>query len=322
MKKVTIQIVTYNSAADILNCLEAIKLQSYLVSEIIVIDNCSSDNTVKVIKNSQYYKSLQLIENIDNNGFAGGHNQAFTLSESDYVLVLNPDVQLHPDYVYHLVHLLDQHPEIGAVTGKLYRDHEQRMLDSTGLLMKKNRRAFDRGAGEIDRGQYDGDTDIFGVSGAAAMYRRKMVEDIKINGEFFDEVFFAYKEDVDVAWRARLFGWESSFVPEAIAYHKRGWQGGKKRSQVSLKIRKHSYINRYYTILKNDSFSYLILHLPVVLFYEVLSFGYALLKEKEILTAWVDFKANYEGMLIKRKSVKSRQKVLESKVYSYFKGIW
>jgi len=217
---------------------------------------------------------------------------------------------------------VEQSMATGSREGKNSQGKENRVLDSTGLIMKKNRRAFDRGAGEMDRGQYDCKTEIFGVSGAAAMYRRQMIDDLTINGEFFDETFFAYKEDVDAAWRAQLFGWKAIFVSEAIATHKRGWQGEKKRSEISLKIRKHSYINRYYTILKNDSFLYMLLHLPVILFYEILSLGYAILKEKELLSAWKDFSNNFSAMKNKRKWIKKYRKVPYSSIYRYFKGIW
>lgn len=322
MKRVAVQIVTYNSESDIVPCLKHIKEQSYPISDILVVDNQSTDGTVDCLKNSLYYQDIALVENKVNNGFAGGHNQAFQLSDSDYVLVLNPDVQLHPDYVYRLVQELEQNPHAGAVTGKLYREQEHQVLDSTGLIIKKNHRAFDRGAGEMDIGQYDLDTDIFGVSGAAAMYRRKMITNISINGEFFDEAFFAYKEDVDVAWRAQLLGWRAAFVSKAVACHKRGWQGEKKRSQISLKIRKHSYINRYYTMLKNDSFLYFSLHFLIILFYEVLSLGYAFLKEREILSSWKDFRKNLNGMMKKRDFIKNKRKVPYTEVYRYFKGIW
>ncbi|MEC1744268.1 glycosyltransferase family 2 protein [Schinkia azotoformans] len=322
MKRIAVQIVTYNSESEIVPCLKSIKEQSYPISDILVVDNQSMDGTVDCLKTSPYYQDMTLVENKVNNGFAGGHNQAFQLSDSDYVLVLNPDVQLHPDYVYHLVQELEQNLQVGAATGKLYREQEHQVLDSSGLIIKKNHRAFDRGAGETDNGQYDRVEDIFGVSGAAAMYRREMIADVSIDGEFFDETFFAYKEDVDVAWRAQLFGWKAMFVPEAVAHHKRGWQGEKKRTQISLKVRKYSYINRYYTMLKNDSFFYLLLHLPIILFYEVLSLGYATLKEREILSSWKDFRKNFYGMMNKRKIVKNKRKVPYREVYRYFRGIW
>lgn len=323
MKSVTVQIVTYNSESEIVQCLESIKQQSYPISNILVVDNQSTDDTVNCLKTCPFYQDITLAENKVNNGFAGGHNQAFLQTDSDYVLVLNPDVELHPDYVYHLVEVLEKNPQTGAVTGKLFRDQEHRILDSTGLIIKKNRRAFDRGDGEMDQGQYDDtETEIFGVSGAAAMYRREMIADVSINNEFFDETFFAYKEDVDVAWRAQLYGWNAMFVPEAVAYHKRGWQGEKKRTQISLGIRKHSYINRYYTMLKNDAFLYFLLHMPIILFYDILSFGYAILKEREILSAWKGLRKNVYGMMKKREFVKNNRKVPYTKVYRYFKGLW
>ncbi len=99
------------------------------------------------------------------------------------------------------------------------------ILDSTGHLVFASRRAIDRGERELDRGQYDALTNLFGVCGAAPVYRRKMLEDVRLSDEYFDEDFFAYFEDFDISWRAKLKGWNFGFVPGAIGYHYRGASG-------------------------------------------------------------------------------------------------
>ena len=91
------------------------------------------------------------------------------------------------------------------------------MIDSTGIVMLPSIRHLDRGAGELDRGQYDRDEDVFGASGAAALYRRSMLDDVRVDGEWFDEDFFAYREDADLAWRAQWRGWRCRYVAAATA---------------------------------------------------------------------------------------------------------
>lgn len=325
MKSVSVHIVTYNSSSDIVNCLNHVKDQTYKVKDIIIIDNCSSDETVSFIQSwMQEHKevSIRLMENEKNVGFAGGHNQAISQTNTDFVLVLNPDVCLDPTYLEKILNELHSDPEIGSATGKLYRDREKNILDSTGISMRKNRRAYDRGANQVDDGQWDEHSDIFGVSGAAAVYRRTMINQISLNNQFFDELFFAYKEDVDVAWRARLLGWKAKFVHYAIADHSRGWKEEKKRKDVPLFIRKHSYINRYYSILKNDRFGYFFMHLPSILLYEIPALGYALLRERQILGAWKEFYVNLPIMIKKRKLIFSKKKASNRVVYQFFRGNW
>lgn len=319
MPTISVHIVTHNSEKDIKKCLESVLAQSIPIQQVLVIDNQSTDRTLKVVN---FFEDVKVIKNNYNSGFAGGHNQGINISVSDYILVLNPDVVLQKDYVKNIIDEMDKNREIGSSTGKLYRNINHRILDSTGIIIKKNRRAFDRGSGETDRGQYDQLQEIFGVSGAAAVYRRKMIEDISISGQFFDETFFAYKEDVDVSWRAQLLGWKSLFVPDAIAKHSRGWQDEKKRSDVPLFIRQKSYINRYFCILKNDVVSLFVLHLPIIILYEILSFAYAVLKERELLSAWKGFKSEYLTMKQKRKCIMNKRKSTNKQIYSYFKGIW
>ncbi|WP_066297127.1 glycosyltransferase family 2 protein [Bacillus sp. FJAT-29937] len=319
MPTVSVQIVTFNSEEVIKNCLDSVFNQSFPLKEVIIVDNQSSDQTLNVVS---AFDNVTLIKNNINRGFAGGHNLGINQTNSDYILVLNPDVILNKDYIKSIIEEMEYNKKIGLATGKLYRNFNGQILDSTGIIIKKNRRAFDRGSGEFDQGQYDQLKDIFGVSGAAAMYRRKMIEDVSIDGQFFDETFFAYKEDVDVSWRAQLLGWKSLFVPGAIAVHSRGWQEEKKRSHVPLFIRQKSYINRYFCILKNDVISRFVCHFPIIIVYEILSFAYAVLKEREIFSAWRSFITEYKAMKQKRKFVMNKRKSSNKHIYSYFKGIW
>lgn len=305
---VTVQIVTYNSANDIAECLEGVRQQSYPIKEIIVIDNASKDGTVERVQaymEQTHASNIHLVANPTNTGFAPAHNQGICMTQSDYVLVLNPDVQLGTEYVERLVGVMEQRPEVGSATGLLILKSSPDTVDSTGLLMNGIWRAVDRGAGEpASRWRESGE--VFGVSGAAAMYRRKMIDELSMDGEFFDADFFAYKEDVDVAWRANLLGWKAYYCAEAIATHERGWKKGSRHTQP-LFIRRYSYINRYKMIYKNLSGARWMKHLPKLLAYELASNGYMLLREPKVLGAWKDFFDKMPDLKKKRREIQRRR---------------
>jgi len=283
MATVSVCIVTYNSAGDIASCLEAVKKQSQAISAIVVVDNASSDRSVEMVK-AQMTTELPiiLIENKINNGFAGGQNQAIAATNTDYVLVLNPDVELHTDYVRELICVMESHHDAGSATGLLVSKDNPAIIDSTGLHMGLNRHATDRGAGQPAEKWLQGGK-VFGPSGAAALYSRKMIQSVKLEGEFFDETFFAYKEDVDVAWRAQLLGWSSYYVPSAKAVHARGWKKSGRQS-ISLFVRQNSYVNQIFMIVKNEQLGW---HwfklLPVLALREIMKLIYILMKERDLL---------------------------------------
>ncbi|WP_240414728.1 glycosyltransferase family 2 protein [Paenibacillus periandrae] len=315
MSSVSVHIVTYNSEAYIVDCLTAVLNQIYPIHSIIVIDNASSDKTEELLQ--PYLNRITYVANSVNNGFAGGHNQAIRLSEAEYVLVLNPDVTMHPDYVSLLMQQCKLDSSLGSATGKLLFKQSPEVIDSTGLTITKSRRGFDRGAGE-SKAAWNVSGDVFGVCGAAALYSKKMVEYISVDGCFFDEDFFAYKEDVDVAWRSRIGGWKSYYCADAVAYHDRGWKKGSRR-QTSLFVRRLSYINRYKMIIKNDTIKYLFLNCIPLIVYEVMSFGYFIVREPQVLLTWIDLVKNLPNLLKKRKIIQNARKGDLSRIYAYFK---
>ncbi|AIQ43940.1 glycosyltransferase family 2 protein [Paenibacillus sp. FSL R5-0912] len=330
-KTVSVHIVTYNSADDIIECLSAVLAQDYQVKKIVIVDNASTDGSADKVRafyhglNSNSGRgtttvqgvagsagsitrmpSLVLLENEHNTGFAPAHNQAIAGTNTDYVLVLNPDLTLAPDYISRLVACFEANPQIGSATGKLLLKADHSLVDSTGLRMNRARRAFDRGAGE-SADLWNESGVVFGVSGAAAMYSRRMIEDISVEGEFFDADFFAYKEDVDVAWRAGLFGWQAYYDAEAIGYHERGWKTSG-RSGKAMFIKRISYINRYKMIYKNESSGRMLLTLLYSLPYEIAAHGYSLLKEPKLMGAWSSFFAQRAALKRKRRYIQEKAK--------------
>lgn len=315
MYTASIHIVTYNSSEHIDDCLEAVIKQSYPINQIVIIDNASKDNTLEMLQ--KWADKIHLVKNAKNNGFAGGHNQAIRMTKTDYCLILNPDVVLDKDYVLKTIEAIENTPHAGSATGKLLFKANPSNIDSTGLIINKARRAFDRGAQEPSD-HYHKVEEVFGVSGAAAMYAREMINDISLDGQFFDEDFFAYKEDVDVAWRAQLLGWKAVFEPSAVAHHERGWKEDG-RSSKPLFVRRLSYINRYKMMVKNDTVSNMCKHIAPLFIYECLSFAFALVREPKLLGAWADFFRKYSDIRKKRISIRSKQKVSPSELSKWFR---
>ncbi len=194
-------------------------------TQVIVVDNGSTDGTADILDG--FTDRVTVVFNETNAGFAVAQNQAIAMTRTDWVLALNPDVLLMPGFIATLVAAGESDPKVGTVCGKLlsmsadFQLPPKPSFDSTGVYFTPTLRHFDRGSGETDNGQYERCEYVFGATGAAALYRRKMIEHISIGGEFYDHDFFVYREDADVAWRAQLFGWTCLYVPFAQGYHVR-----------------------------------------------------------------------------------------------------
>lgn len=249
MLQVSVLVLNYNGAKFIQACLESVVAQAYPIAEVIVIDNASTDDSVAMV--TAGWPDVALLEAGANLGFAGGMNLGIGKSKGELVLLLNPDVVLDPGFLGAMVGAISSDPRVGSVSGKVYKlvDKEARILDTTGHVIFRNRLFTDRGDGEVDAGQYDRVEEIFGACAGAGLYRRLMLEDVKIGDEYFDESFFLFLEDTDLNWRAQLRGWKCLYTPEAIAWHYRGGIAERKTKLVEL----HNYKNRYMMIIKNDS---------------------------------------------------------------------
>jgi GT2 family glycosyltransferase len=251
---VCIAIVTYNSSRYIRRCLEAVLAQPDVQLRVVVVDNASSDATRALLE--PFADRILLISNSVNVGFAEAQNQAIRAAREDWVLTLNPDVLMEPGFIRRLVDAGEIDPGAGAVCGKLlsigpgFQPLADRLIDSTGIFFTPELRHFDRGWHQIDNGAYDRSEYVFGACAAAALYRRKMIEDISLGGHFFDPDFFAYREDADVAWRAQLLGWRCIYAPAAEAWHVRTVVPGSRRDVAPL-INLHSVKNRFLMRIKN-----------------------------------------------------------------------
>jgi len=317
MLRVSVNIVTFNSASDISACLASIAEQTFGDFRIRILDNASSDETLDLLQNTK----ADVIASAVNTGFAGGHNELIRAYPSEYVLILNPDAVLKPDFLERLVTALDARPDAASATGKLLR-MDARTLDSTGIVMLRCQRHLDRGAGEPDLGQFDKPEDVFGPSGAAALYRVKALQDVAIPtadsaAQYFDEDFFAYREDADLAWRCRLMGWTSIYVPTAIALHRRRVTP-ERRSELPAFINYHSVKNRFLLRLNNmtrglyarDFFKITVRDAAVV--------GYVLLREWSSLPGLIYVVRHWPRLWRKRRTIQARRRTTGPELESWF----
>ena len=252
--KVCITIVTYNSSRYIRRCLEAVLRQEGVTMEVVVVDNASTDDTREILK--EFKGRIRKLLHDKNLGFAEAQNRAIRLSRSEWVLTLNPDVLLLPGFVRMLVEAGEANPHAGSVCGKLlsiapgFEFLPEPRIDSTGIFFTPAMRHFDRGWHQPDTQCFESMEYVFGASAAAALFRRRMVDDIVVEGSFFDPAFFIYREDADVAWRAQLMGWRCIYTPSAAAYHVRTANPENRRS-VPAAINIHSVKNRFLMRIKN-----------------------------------------------------------------------
>lgn len=275
---ISIIVTTFNRKDLLKNCLDSVKRQIFKDIETIVIDNASSDGSAEMIKND--HKNVKLIENRQNLFFCKAYNQGIEASNGEFVLCLNNDVVLGAGYLKEVLRAVDLDEKIGMVSGKILR-MDGKTIDSTGLFLGRNRKAVERGYGKRNKGQYEKAGYVFGVSGACAFLRRKMLEDIKDSNGYFDETFGMYYEDLDLCWRAHKKGWKAYYNPKAIACHLRGGTSISQREERSLNLHylsddlKKKYIkNRYKCMIKNDTLWGVFTNLPFIALYEIKVWSY------------------------------------------------
>jgi len=220
------------------------------------VDNNSIDGTRGIL--ARFEGRIQIIYNQRNLGFAAAQNQAMAASCGEWVLTLNPDVFLVPGFLQEIVEAGGIDPSAGSVCGRLLSigpdmvPPAEPRIDSVGIYFTPAMRHFDRGWREPAGERFSVKEYVFGASGAAALYRRAMIDDISEDGNFFDPDFFAYREDADVAWRAQLLGWGCVYSPKAVAYHVRSVVAANRRS-VPAVLNMHSVKNRFLMRIKNST---------------------------------------------------------------------
>lgn len=272
---VSIIIINYNAGKLLSKCIDSILKQNYKNYEIVIIDNASKDKSIESI--IEKGKRIRTICNKQNIGFSHAANQGINIARGEYILLLNFDILMNKNFLKEMVKAINLKRNIGSISGRLLKN--EKLFDSTGIIMN-NLFANDRGENEkVNNRRYNSVEYIFGPSGAAALYKKKMLEDCRIYGEIFDKDFWIYYEDVDLAWRAQIKGWKSFYTPKAIAYHRRGVT--RRNNPKALEnYRMIGYANRILSIFKNLPIELFIKNFFTILKYQIRNFFYVLVYEK------------------------------------------
>lgn len=258
MPSLLLSIVTWNSAATIEACIQSVLPQTYPDFTLWVVDNASTDTTCeKVAALAAADARIQLHRLPENTGFCGGHNYALNHTSTDFVLLVNPDVEMEPDYVLHAMATMARDERIGTVCGLLLQSREQdARIDSAGLRALPDGRFGLRLHGQrLSTVSPLATIYVDGADGALPLFRRRFVDDLRVKGEFFDPHFFAHKEDWDIAWRGRLYGWRTVFEPACQAIHPRQFlpTNLRLRQRMGSTIKADAVKNQWLLLLKNTT---------------------------------------------------------------------
>lgn len=220
MPRASVIIPHWNGKEHLETCLGALCRQRFGDFETILVDNGSTDGSQAFVR--RRFPQVKVLELGENRGFTGACNAGYAAAQGEFVILLNNDTEVEEDWLEALVEAFERHPQAGILASKILLFDQRDRFHAAGDFYRTDGLPGNRGVWEKDVGQYEEEEIVFGACGAAAAYRRSMVEEIG----FLDGDFFFSCEDVDIAWRAHLAGWEVWYVPDAVVYHKLKATGG------------------------------------------------------------------------------------------------
>lgn len=255
MCKVSIVIPNYNGSRYLKDCLGSLREQTYRDFEVILVDNGSADDSVE--RAAEYFPAVRIHRLSENTGFCRAVNIGVGLSEAPYVILLNNDTRAMPSFVEKLVEAMDAHPDCFSCASHMYKMAEPEKTDDAGNYFCALGWAFARGKDKPAE-NYRKPCRIFAACAGAAIYRR----DVMVSLGLLDEKHFAYLEDMDLGYRARIEGWENRFEPGAVVYHVGSGTTGSRYNEFKVR---YSARNNIYMIYKNMPLLQLFLNSPFLL---------------------------------------------------------
>lgn len=319
---VTVSLVTYNGMQWLPGCIQSVRDQEFAGFEVRVIDNASTDGSSEWLQRAAARDDrISVKESPTNLGFARAHNINIEASPAAFVLLLNQDVELDDGFLKAaLAAFVD--PAIAAVQPRILRlaadGQRTNVIDSTGLVLQRSRRVVSRRQGEVQTDEDRQPGPVWGADGPAPIYRRAALLDARVprtagGWEILDEDFFMYKEDVDLAWRLQLLGWDAWYAPDALAWHARS-AGGPARSVMDIArtnwsipgwIKAVSWRNQRLTQIKNDHLVDFLRDLPWIVGREALAFAFILVADPLRLRAIPRLLAALPGAMRKRSYIQA-----------------
>lgn len=255
MKKVSVVIPNYNGKAFLEGCLKSLENQSISEFETILVDDGSSDGSVDYVR--EHFPKVRIIELSENGGFCRAVNRGIQASETPYVLLLNNDVEADRDFVREMLAGIRKNRRCFSCSAQLRNLHRPELIDDAGDYYCALGWAFALGK-DRPLAAYQKPRRIFASCGGAAIYRKALFEKIG----YFDEKHFAYLEDIDLGYRARIYGYENWYLPKAVVYHAGSGTTGSRYNEFKVR---HSSRNNVYMIYKNMPFLQILLNLPFLL---------------------------------------------------------
>jgi GT2 family glycosyltransferase len=290
---ISVIIVNYNGKKFLSDCLSSLLCQSYFPFEVIMIDNASNDGSVEYTNKN--FPQVNVIVQSSNRGFAGGTNAGIRVAKGEFILTLNNDTIVDPQMLKEIVRPMLAESCVGVCGSKMLLSDGR--INSTAICISRSGAAWDRGMGEPDDGQYDDAEEVFGSCAGAALYRKAMFDEIGL----FDEDFFLYMEDVDLAFRARLSGWKCIYVPTARVVH---FHGGTAAPESDLSV---FFGNRniLWYVFKDLPLRLLLVSIPWIIGRNCAVIPYYFLKGKgkAIVRAKVDALKGLFSMIKKRRDI-------------------
>lgn len=331
-----------------------------------IIKSTRSDLETRTDLKDLGFAKFTLYESKVNFGMWPGQEELLKYSNGKYVLAMAVDVILDKDFVKNTVEIMEKDDRIGAVQAKIYkydfpevelrsdlqgrtdlnrvRPQKTEIIDTCGFRMERSRRITNIGHGQEDVGQFNEQKEIFGVEGACPFFKREALEDCSINleaklpsgklsfpkSEIFDHDYFWYGDDLDLAWRMRLFGWKQVFAPSVIAWHDRQTTKSLKknwldyifrvpmRQQILIKKRRLDWRNNRFTIIKNDYIINVLKDWPYIVAREISVFGYTLLFESKVFMEWPNFLKLLPKMFRKRRAIMKKAKTSSTEIRRWF----
>ncbi len=253
MKKSTVIIPNWNGKKFLKECLDSLLEQEGGAPDIILVDNGSGDGSVSFIK--EYYPSVSVIEFQENMGFCKAVNAGIKAAKTEYVILLNNDTKADKYFVHRLEERIGKSEKIFSVSAKMMSLHHPETVDDAGDYYCALGWAYALGKGKKDSEAYSHTRKIFASCAGAAIYRKEIFEEIG----YFDENHFAYLEDIDVGYRARIYGYYNVFEPSALVWHAGSATSGSKYNEFKVNF---SSRNSIYIIRKNMPLIQRIINLP------------------------------------------------------------
>ena len=263
-KLASVVVLNWNGRQHLEACLAVLREQTYQPREIIVVDNGSTDGSTDFVQ--QRFPEVTLLRSPTNLGFAAGSNLGLRVARGAYLATLNNDTLPDPHWLEELVRAMEADPSLGMCASKVL-SWDGAAIDSAGIALDRAGIAWERAKGQPAADEEDA-AQVFGPSAAAALYRRAVLDEVGL----FDERFFCFLEDVDLAWRARGMGWRCLYVPTARVRHYHSATAGEGSAFKRYLLAR----NKAWTIAKNYPSPYLWLHLPAIVLCDLLAVAYAL----------------------------------------------